>query len=97
MRSAAISKLKATLSEYIGFVKAGEEVLVTERGKAVARIVPVSGVPASDARRMDLIRRGIMRPGKGRVSQEILDRLPVASVPREDILRAIDEDREETE
>lgn len=33
MRSAAISKLKATLSEYITFVKAGEEVLVTERGR----------------------------------------------------------------
>lgn len=37
MRSAAISRLKASLSEYIDVVKAGEELLVTDRGKPVAR------------------------------------------------------------
>ena len=95
MRSAAISKLKATLSEYITFVKAGEEVLVTERGKAVAKIVPVQGVQKDDAKRMELIRRGILRPGKG-VSRETLQGLPVAKLSREDILRTIDEEREET-
>jgi len=34
MKSAAISKLKASLSEYLDRVKAGEEVIVTERGRA---------------------------------------------------------------
>lgn len=97
MRSAAISKLKATLSEYIGFVKAGEEVLVTERGKAVARIVPVDAMSEQDAKRLELARRGILRPGKGRISPEVLRSLPVASVPPDVLLRVIDEDREETE
>lgn len=97
MRSAAISKLKATLSEYIGYVKAGEEVLVTERGKAVARIVPVDAMSEQDAKRLELARRGILRPGKGRISLEVLNSLPVASVPPDVLLRVIDEDREETE
>ena len=77
MKSAAISKLKATLSEYITFVKAGEEVLVTERGKPVAKIVPVKGIQKNDAKRMDLVRRGILKPGKG-LSRETLEGLPIA-------------------
>ena len=96
MRAAAISKLKATISEYIAYVKGGEEVLVTERGKPVARIVPVGGVSKDDARRMELARRGVLRPGKGRISQDVVRDLPIASVEDEAIRSAIDEDREET-
>jgi prevent-host-death family protein len=40
METAAISKLKASLSEYLSKVKAGEKVLVTERGKPIAKIIP---------------------------------------------------------
>ncbi|MFQ5520338.1 MAG: type II toxin-antitoxin system Phd/YefM family antitoxin, partial [Candidatus Methylomirabilia bacterium] len=40
MKLANVAKLKATLSEYLARVKAGEEVIVTERGKPIARIVP---------------------------------------------------------
>ncbi len=42
MRSATVSKLKAALSEHLARVKAGEEVIVTERGKPIAKIVPIS-------------------------------------------------------
>lgn len=96
MRAAAISKLKATLSEWIALVKAGEEVLITERGKAVARIVPVDGAQKENAKRMDLARRGIIRPGKGRISAELLKDLPMAQIPDEAVQGAIDADREES-
>src|SRR3972149_3516162 len=56
MRSAAISRLKASLSEYIDVVKAGEEVLVTDRGKPVARIVPVPEERGPKAARMEEMR-----------------------------------------
>jgi len=94
MRAAAISKLKATLSEHIRYVKAGEEILVTERGKPVARIVPVGDLH-NDARRSDLIRRGILRPGKGRISPALIKRLPVVRIPDEVIQRIMDEERED--
>lgn len=42
MGTTSIAKLKASLSHYSRIVRAGEEVLVTNRGKAVAEIVPVS-------------------------------------------------------
>ena len=95
MKSAAISKLKATLSEHIASVKAGEEVMVTERGKPVARIVPVGKAERGDARRMDLARRGIIRLGKGPISKELLAKLPVGNIPDEVVQLVMDEERSE--
>jgi prevent-host-death family protein len=42
IETVAVSNLKAPLSEYLGQVKAGNEVLITDRGKPVARLVPIS-------------------------------------------------------
>ena len=39
MISAGIKELKNHLSRYLSRVKEGEDVLVTERGKAIARII----------------------------------------------------------
>lgn len=95
MKTAAVSKLKATLSEHLAYVKAGEEILVTERGKPVAKIVPVGPEAMADARRMDLARRGIIRLGKGPISKEFLATLPVVSIPGDVLRRVIDEERDE--
>ena len=42
MKRAAVSTLKATLSACLAKVKAGDEVLVVERGKPIAKLVPLS-------------------------------------------------------
>lgn len=60
MRTTGIAELKASLAEYLARVKAGEEVLVTDRGRPVARIVPVA-VPSQEGIE-DLIRTGVLRP-----------------------------------
>ena len=95
MKTAGIAKLKATLSEYIDYVKSGEEVIVTDRGKPVARISPVDGRLAADARQADLVRRGIVRPGRGPITREFIESLPSANVSRQDIERIIREERED--
>ena len=41
MKTTAVSERKALLSKYLSKVKAGEEVIVTDRGKAIAKIVPI--------------------------------------------------------
>lgn len=68
MTRATVSHLKATLSQHLARVKAGEEVLVTERGKPIARIVPwkrkLSGV---DPRLMELTRAGLIHLGTGKL------------------------------
>jgi len=94
VKRAAISELKAKLSEHIGRVKRGEEVLVTERGKPVARLVPVSPGTAEDDRIRELVRRGVVRAGKGQL-RRALSKLPVCKVREGAVLRALEEERQE--
>jgi prevent-host-death family protein len=68
MKSAAVSKLKAALSEYLARVKAGEEIVVTERGKPIATIVPIRHKASADsAHLIELARTGLVRIGSGKL------------------------------
>jgi prevent-host-death family protein len=58
MRSVNIGDLKARLSAHIQRVRRGEEVLVCERNKPVARIIPIRLEGRSDQERR-LIARGV--------------------------------------
>ena len=66
MKTAAVSKLKASLSEYLARVKAGEEVIVTERGKPIAKIVPFGGNEAEiPAHLLEKARAGLIGSAPG--------------------------------
>jgi prevent-host-death family protein len=55
-----VRELHDRLSEYLEKVVGGKEVVVTRRGKPVARLIPVEGEPPID----DLVRRGLIRMPK---------------------------------
>ena len=66
MQIAAVSELKALLSKYLSKVKAGEEVVITDRGKPVAKIVPIRrNEMAIPPHLLSLERAGLARIGKG--------------------------------
>jgi prevent-host-death family protein len=70
MKRAAVSTIKATLSACLAKVKAGEELLVMERGKPVAKLVPVSPMDDTEGGRAhlrDLARAGLIRTGSGKL------------------------------
>jgi prevent-host-death family protein len=89
MRTAKISELKAKLSAHIEYVKNGEEVLIFDRNKPVARLVPAGPVDDYDERERRLIAKGILNPPKMRrpegyilprptgpkISQEVMDKI----------------------
>ncbi|MEO1062009.1 MAG: type II toxin-antitoxin system prevent-host-death family antitoxin [Actinomycetota bacterium] len=54
-----IRELKNGLSKYIERVRSGEEVIVTDRGRPVARL---SGLDASEDRLAELVAAGVVRP-----------------------------------
>jgi len=54
-----IRDLKNGLSKYIDRVQAGEEVIVTERGRPVAKLCPLD---APDDRLADLVAAGVVLP-----------------------------------
>jgi prevent-host-death family protein len=65
MRSVGIKTLKNKLSEYVRLAAAGETVLVTDRDRVVAELVPPSPgreTVATDAVLLEAVRKGWLRP-----------------------------------
>ncbi|MBX3168769.1 MAG: type II toxin-antitoxin system prevent-host-death family antitoxin [Candidatus Eremiobacteraeota bacterium] len=59
MRRASIAEAKAKLSSLIAHVKAGEEVVLTERGRPVARLCAVTN--SFDEVILDMVKQGLLR------------------------------------
>ena len=72
METATITEVKNGLSALIDRVKAGESIIVTDRGVPVAVIEPVSGRIDVEDRLARLERAGIIRRGTGKVPLELI-------------------------
>ena len=96
MTRVPISKLKAKLSEYLEAVRAGEELIVTDHGKPVARIAPISGPDEAESRLRILVRTGQVSPPEveGGVDMELIAALR-PRVPGAGIVDALLEERRE--
>ncbi|MDD2500462.1 MAG: type II toxin-antitoxin system prevent-host-death family antitoxin [Geobacter sp.] len=71
MQIAAFSELKASTSEYLAKVKSGEEILITDRGRPIAKIIPLRRTEdLLSARMMQLERSGMIKRGTGSVPEE---------------------------
>lgn len=92
MKQTGVAELKAQLSRYLARVKAGEEIVVTERNVPVARLVPV-GERAREAALRDLERRGLVRLGTGRLPKGFW-RLPRGRDPKGLVRKSVAEERE---
>lgn len=62
-----IAALKARLSAFLEEVKAGQEIVITERGHPIARLVRLEQAELRGARRELLAKAGVLRLGTGRV------------------------------
>jgi prevent-host-death family protein len=94
MRQASVSQLKATLRACLAWVKAGEEVVVTERGTPIAKIVPLAQPPAPvPASLVALAQAGLVTRGSGQVPDEVWT-LPRPQDPEGLGRRALTEERE---
>jgi antitoxin (DNA-binding transcriptional repressor) of toxin-antitoxin stability system len=95
MRAVGLKVLKNKLSEFVRLAANGETVLITDRERVVAELVPPRpdrGATVADAQWGELVRRGLVTPAKVR-SAEPLPRKPVMSW--EELGRQIAEDRED--
>lgn len=94
MKSAAVSELKARLSEYLARVKAGEEVIVTERGKPIAKLVPLGRDQAEvPPHLLELARAGLVRLGSGKLPKGFW-KMPHPADPTGAGVKAVLEERE---
>ena len=98
MESAGVADLKARLSEYLARVKSGEEVLVTDRGKPIARLVPVGVETVVDdeaemARLSAMEREGLVRLGSSRLPEGFFEKARPED-PESLLVEAVLEERE---
>lgn len=94
MKRVAVRELKAKLSEYLSRVKAGEEVVVTERGRPIARLVPITASDSYDQRLMEMERQGLVVLGSGELEKEFWE-LPRIQDPEGRALGVLSTEREE--
>ena len=84
--------LKNKLSEYVRLAAAGETVVITDRGRAVAEIVPPRREPES------VIERGVREGWISRAKkpfEPLPPRKPVPGLTLEQLLADLDRDRED--
>jgi prevent-host-death family protein len=91
MKRATITETKNQLSAVLDRVRAGETVLILDRGRPIARIEPVADGDAILAR---LERGGILRAARGRLSRRFLDAPPPAAARGASALDALLDERE---
>lgn len=92
MQRATITEAKNGLSALLDRVKAGETILITDRGIPVAQISPTSSANDDEGRLARLERAGIIRRGTGDV-RKVLD-LPLAqTVDGSSVVALLLEDR----
>lgn len=95
MQAIGVAKLKAHLSHYLERVKHGEEVVVTDRGLPVAKIVPLRHAERADSRRERLARAGVLQLGTGRIRASLLKPPKGSADVGAGVLRALLAERDE--
>ncbi len=98
MKVVGIKELKNKLSEYVKLAKAGEVVLVTDRGDVVAELrapTPWKDPMMDDPWWADQVRRGIITPAKLPPGTPLDLEHHGPRVPFEQLMRELDESRED--
>ena len=90
MKTISISDLKSGLSGVLRVVRLGREVIVTDRGRPVARLVPIEPAPGDV---QALVEAGLVREGRRALPKTFLDR-PRPSDPDGSLRAAVMDERE---
>ena len=82
MISAGIKDLKNQLSRYLTYVKRGEDVVITERGKVIARIVQENSLKTSLRQALlPLIEQGLITFPINKIDKDVPDPVEVPGKP----------------
>jgi prevent-host-death family protein len=94
MSSVGIRELKNNLDLYLAAVQKGEEVVVTEDGKPVAKITGIANQPEAEAPEprwcQEMVAKGLMRPA---LRKRLPKRPPPMKLPGKPLSEIIIEDR----
>lgn len=81
MRTASVSAAKNNLSALLQAVRAGQSVLITDRGVPVARLEPVEASARGGRALESLVRSGVVGPARKALRLDALRRLDRPALP----------------
>lgn len=93
MRSTNIADLRNRLTQYLQEVRAGEEIVVRDRQRPIAKIVPFT-VDDDDADSAALVAAGLMRKGSGAIPRSFW-KARRSRLTRQAAVAAVSADRDE--
>ena len=93
MRSVNIAELKNSLSAYLRLVRDGEEVVIRDRNRAIARIVPIEAAGDEEEEERQLVAAGLLKLGGGPIEDSFWE-MPAPRVSADKVQRALEEDRD---
>ena len=95
MRVVNIAELKNRLSHYLEDVRRGEEIVIRDRSRPIAKIIPVADANDYDDEEAALVAAGILRlPRKNRLPPSFWrEKLPAISLER--AVKAVTDERNE--
>ncbi len=93
MRTVNVAELKNSLSGYLRLVRGGEEIVVRDRNRPIARIVPIGADSSEDDDEALLIAEGQLTPGGGPVGEDFWA-LPAPRVSGAAVRRALEAERD---
>ena len=91
MTTVSITELKARLSAFIDIVRDGDEVLVTDRGRLIARLVPIRQAEQEEGRREMLLRSGRLRGPPATLADDFCRRARPADANGDSLAALLDE------
>lgn len=99
MRSVGVAELKDKLSAYLGYAKAGETVVVRDRNRPIAKLVPFMAEGATEEE-LELAARGILKLREREMDWDAFHKLPLAQLRgdaagTDSVTQALLEEREE--
>ena len=95
MRTVNVAELKNSLSKYLTFAKAGEEVLIRERNLPVAKLIPFTPGDAEDQELL-LVAAGKLRLPAVRLDARQLAKIRTGTLKGNKAVRALLADREDS-
>jgi prevent-host-death family protein len=91
MKNVGIKNLKNQLSQYLSYVKRGEDVLISERGRIIARIIQEN--PKVSSIKQDLlplVRQGLIKFPVNKIEKDFPDPVRISGKP---VSESVIEDR----
>ena len=95
MPTTTVAELKRSISICLRQVKAGEELLITEHGGPVARLLPVKDLASLPESLLDMEKRGLLKRPEKTLSSEFWN-LPRPADPKATVRSAVLQERRES-